>query len=294
MGAMSNVVSIPITNWDHRCTPAEREHAVSALEQGAVLLFPRMPFTLEGDERRILSPAVAGKSKNISLDVASGVLRGSGAGEAEQQLLQRVMHRFATSSRALLCNLMPGYEKGLQQGRASFRPAEIANRATSWRKDDTRLHVDSFPSSPVAGKRILRVFSNVNPQGESRTWRIGEPFEKVARHYLPSLPGPVRGVSPLLAMLGITKGRRSDYDHFMLRLHDRMKSDLPYQSQAGQIVFEFEPGSTWIVYTDQVSHAAMKGQYAFEQTFYLPVDCMRDSSRAPLRILERLAGRQLA
>ena len=63
-----------------------------------------------------------------------------------------MMQRFAASSRALLRNLLPRYETGLLQARTSFRPVEIAGRPTSWRKDDTRLHVDSFSSSPVQGK----------------------------------------------------------------------------------------------------------------------------------------------
>jgi hypothetical protein len=97
----------------------------------------------------------------------------------------------------------------------------------------------------------------------------------------------------LLNVLGVTKGRRSAYDHFMLGLHDRMKADLVYQTEVSQSVHQFHTGSTWIVFTDQVSHAAMSGQYALEQTFHLPVHCMLAPSQAPLRILERLLGRDL-
>ena len=39
-------------------------------------------------------------------------------------------------------------------------------------------------------------------------------------------------------------------------------------------------GSTWLTFTDQVSHAAMAGQYQFEQTFLLPVS--RDAERCPI------------
>jgi len=155
------------------------------------------------------------------------------------------------------------------------------------------LHVDSFPSAPVQGKRILRVFSNVNPDGKCRHWRLGESFEYIAKRFLPSMPGPVWGSSRLLQWCGITKSRRSVYDHFMLQLHDRMKADLAYQSSGDQIDFEFPPGSTWIAFADQVSHAVMSGQYLLEQTFYLPVTSMLDPSRSPLQILERLSGRKL-
>jgi hypothetical protein len=80
----------------------------------------------------------------------------------------------------------------------------------------------------------------------------------------------------------------------MLQLHDRMKRDSGYQAEVAQVVHEFRAGSTWIVFTDQVSHAATNGQFAFEQTHYLPVDRLLDPARSPLRILERLAGRELS
>lgn len=290
---MTDVISLPIASWDHPCSTAEQERALRALERGSVLLFPQLRFSIQDGEGRLLSPTIAGEGKNVSLDPSSETLRGSGADEVELRLLRSMMQRFATSSRALLHNLLPRYEAGLQQARTSFRPVEIAGRSTSWRKDDTRLHIDSFPSSPTQGKRILRVFTNVNPHGQSRTWRLGESFEGVARRYLSSLPSPIWGTSHVLNLLGVTKTRRSAYDHFMLRLHDRMKADLAYQSEVVQSVHDFHAGSTWIVFSDQVSHAAMTGQYALEQTFHLPGDCMLDSSQAPLRILERLLGREL-
>ncbi len=290
---MTPVVTLPNTLWDQPCSAVEQENALHALEQGSVLFFPQLIFSLDKDESRFLSPAIAAKSKNVSLDCSRGILKGSSADEAEQQLLQSMMQRFATSTVALLHNLLPHYTAGLMQGRTSFRPVEIARRAASWRKDDTRLHVDSFPSSPVQGKRILRVFSNVNPQGKSRSWRLGEPFENVARRYLPALPRSVWGSSQLLKLTGITKSRRSAYDHFMLQLHDHMKADMDYQLQTEQTAFDFPAGSTWMVFTDQASHAAMAGQHAFEQTFYLPVACMQNQTLSPLRVLERLANRAL-
>lgn len=290
---MTDVIGLSIANWEQPCSTSEREFAIRALERGSVLLFAQLRFSLQDGEERLLSPAIAGRGKNVSLDPSSGTLRGSSADEAALRLLQQLMKRFATFSRALLCNVLPRYESGLQQARTSFRPVEIAGRSTSWRKDDTRIHVDSFPSSPTQGKRILRVFTNVNPYRQCRRWRLGESFECVASRYVSSLPSPFWGASHALDLLGVTKGQRSDYDHFMLRLHDRMKSDLDYQSEVSQSVHEFDSGSTWIVFTDQVSHAAMTGQYALEQTFHLPVSCMQDPSQSPLRILERVLHRDL-
>jgi hypothetical protein len=89
------------------------------------------------------------------------------------------------------------------------------------------------------------------------------------------------------------KGRRTEYDHIMLGIHDAMKADTEYQSQVPQTQLAFPPGVTWACFTDRVSHAAMSGQFALEQTFYLPVDAMNDPASTPLRVLERLAGRVL-
>ncbi len=55
----------------------------------------------------------------------------------------------------------------------------------------------------------------------------------------------------------------------------------------------FPPGSTWIVYTDQVSHAAMSGQYVFEQSFYLPIHGLKNESTSPLRTLEHFLNCKL-
>ena len=79
----------------------------------------------------------------------------------------------------------------------------------------------------------------------------------------------------------------------MLQIHDRMKSDPAYQASADQKTHSFAAGSTWMMYSDQVSHAVLAGQHALEQTFYVPVGRMADPARSPLRILENLTGRAL-
>jgi hypothetical protein len=290
---MTKIRQFDATTWDAEFTEDLKVQALAGIEEGQVLFFPRLAFPLTDAERRFLSPATVGKSKNVSFDPLSGALKGFNEQLSDREALGNMMARFASSSQAMVTNLLPRYRTALLSGRTSFRPVEAAGRASSWRKDDTRLHVDSFPSAPVQDRRILRVFSNVNPDGKPRTWRLGGPFEDVAARFLPSLSAPLRGSAPVLEWLGITKSRRSCYDHFMLQLHDRMKADWDYQSGTDQVTHEFPPGSTWIVFTDQVSHAVMAGQYLLEQTFYLPVEAMQDPSKSPLRILERMMGRKL-
>jgi hypothetical protein len=290
---MAEIFRVPLREWGSAPpSPQLQDEALHALEAGKILFFPELRFSVDAIES-LRASTLDAAGKNVSFDISTGRLGGVDAGPEFADRLRAVMERYCTSSRDLLLALLPRYRNGLRAGRTSFRPMEIAGRETSWRKDDTRLHVDSFPSTPVLGERILRVFSNVNPEGEPRLWRTGESFQNVASKFVNELSEPPPGLDLLLAALKITKKRRSAYDHFMLKLHDRMKSDEAYQSNASVSAFDFPAGSTWIVYTDQVAHAAMRGSCAFEQTFYLPVEAMGDPESAPLRVLERLKGRSL-
>ena len=263
-----------------------------ALETGMVLFAPQLPFELNEKERAFLSPAcLDGKSKNVSYRPANDALGGASA-SVDRGALQAMLRRYFEQSSALMDALCPEYRGKLSPGFTSFRPAEIAGRASSWRKDDTRLHVDAFPSRPLHGLRIMRVFSNVNPS-EPRKWRVGDSFENVAQTFLPKIGSAFPGSAWLLRALRVTKTRRTAYDHVMLGIHDRMKADENYQRDCPQVPLAIPPGATWACLTDSVSHAAMSGQFAFEQTFYLPVEAMRDASRSPLRVLEKLTGRPL-
>ena len=110
---------------------------------------------------------------------------------------------------------------------------------------------------------------------------------------MPRIKPPLPGSSWLLERLGITKEKRSAYDHYMLALHDQGKLDAQYQKQATKTNVEFDAGATWFCFTDQVLHAALAGHAALEQTFYLPVEAMAAPSHSPLRVLEGLTGRAL-
>jgi len=287
----------PIYEIDHRDWNAPfgkevQDAAIEALESGSVLFFPKLAFGLSDAEGALRSPRVIDKSKNVSYNPANDKLGGTVCTGEEEELLKGMISRYAAQTKRFLNALLPDYSAGMIQARTSFRPVEVAGRQSSWRKDDTRLHVDSFPTSPTQGKRIIRIFNNVNP-AHPRVWRVGEPFADLAARFFPKLSRPVPGSSVVMHLLRLTKARRSDYDHFMLKLHDCMKEDTNYQETVTQTQQEFPPGSTWMAFSDQVSHAALKGQHQFEQSYLLPVSSMRKPETSPLRVLERLAGRKL-
>jgi hypothetical protein len=266
---------------------------VKALEAGKVLYFPTLGFSPGKDELALFTPAIRDpKSRNISLD-AAGRLKGAAGDEATQQLLAAMMARFRVQAEGLLASVAPRYMEHVRRGPVSFRPSVVETREQSWRADDRRLHVDAFPSRPNRGERLLRVFTNVNPEGVPRVWRVGEPFETVAQRFLPRAKPYSAWQAKALKALKVTKSLRSEYDHLMLQLHDGMKSDVDYQKNAPQVTMPFPAGSTWVVYSDQASHAAMSGQYMMELTAQLPPTEQYDPDASPLAILTRMMGHAL-
>ena len=290
---MNKIEIVDLTHEQTSTPPDLATRATEALEGGAVLFFPTSPSPFSTPSAPSLPPPSSANPRTSSYNPDTATIGGTSLEGPQAEVLRQMMARFATTSRSMVNLLFPAYTTGLHQARASFRPVEIAGRASSWRKDDTRLHVDSFPSAPTHGRRILRVFINVNPQGKGRVWRVGESFENVATRFLPATKRPLPGSSALLKLLHITKTPRSEYDHIMLQLHDLMKADTDYQQKVDQVEHEFPAGSAWIGYADQVSHAVMRGQYQLEQTFLIPVSSLRTPQTSPLNILERLTGRQL-
>ena len=270
---------------------------IQALEAGKVLYFPKLAFELRAGEQRFLDPELLSPdARNISLDVLSGgalQIKGVQGDTQTQQSLAAMVLRFRTQAQTLIHSLLPRYTPVLRMAPASFRPAQVETRVQSWRADDKRLHLDAFVSRPNRGERILRVFTNANPHGVPRVWRVGEPFEDVARRFLPLIKPYSRWQATLLNGLHVTKSMRSEYDHLMLQLHDAMKSDLAYQQTAPQQTVPFAAGSVWVCFSDQTSHAVMSGQYMLEQTLHLPAARQYDPSASPLAVLERLTGRAL-
>ena len=267
--------------------------AVQVLERGGLVLFPDLPFAMRDEERPLIDPAIlSGESKNVSYDPSTDRLSGSNLEGERLEVGKAMVKRYGARADAILAAVTASYRPHLQKKRTSFRPGAIESRALSPRKDDKRLHVDAFPSSPVQGRRIFRVFTNAHPAGEERIWHVGDQdFEAFAAEYSPRIAP--RAAGAWRETVGLTKGRRTAYDSAMLQLHDKAKLDDGWQVSAPKARLAFPAGSSWIVYTDSVLHAAMSGQHAFEQTYLMPISGMAEPARSPLRVLERLTGRAL-
>lgn len=291
---MQLIETLDIKHWQEAMPKTLQQQAINSLETGKLIFLPELAFQLDETEQQYLSPSFLDpKAKNISFNPKTDKLSGACTSEEQYPQLKALLWRFSQHAQALIIRLFPQYQSQLQLGRTSFRPAEISQRKTSYRKDDRLLHVDAFPANPNQGRRILRVFSNINPQGQDRVWRLGEPFAEVAQRFLPKVNNYLPSIAKFLHLVKITKSLRTPYDHIMLQIHDKMKADQNYQQKAAQMELRLPPDTSWIVQTDQVSHAALSGQHVLEQTFYLPVSAMLNAQHSPLKVLEKIKGRTL-
>jgi hypothetical protein len=282
--------------------PGARGEALCCeLEAGNILFFQHTPFEISATDRQILlgqKQASAAYHKNVAYRPAEDRVTGLDKSEsAEGEQLRAILRHYSQSAATFLAELLPAYASRLKLDYASYRPIEERGRAARLHARNDLCHVDSFPTRPTNGDRILRFFTNVNP-AQNRVWLTAETFEAVAQHFakIVGLPGP-QGKGPaaevlrvLARALRLPGAHRSPYDRFMHRCHNAMKEDAQFQEHSPKRRWEFPPDSSWIVFTDCVSHAVLEGQYALEQTFIVSRDAMVDPQRSPVAILEKLAG----
>lgn len=276
------------------------------LEAGRILHLPEMPFSLSDDDRQFLmAQQQSGSSlhKNISYRPREDVLRGLAKNHAsDTQRLHGIMRAFSGAATEAVGSLLAPYAPRLRLDFASFRGIEEAGRDLPLHKRNDLLHVDSFPTRPTRGARILRMFINVSFT-QDRVWLTGPDFSTVAEQFadvagLSSLAAGsrwamVRGWHAAKRRLGLISPRHSPYDRFMLRFHDYLKENDEFQSAWPHERLVFPPGASWMVFTDAVPHAVLSGRGALEQTFIVAEESLVDAERSPRRILERLCRRPL-
>jgi hypothetical protein len=263
------------------------------LERDGILIVQTEPFHLTSSELELIERHWSDRrSKNSSYNPNTREIDGVVGALEVVTGLSAVMARYAAWSRELIADFFPPYLDKLEVGRTSLRRRSVQDEPPlSRRKDDRSLHLDAFTSQPVSGRRILRVFNNVDPSGANREWAIADGgFEGFAERFSHRARRLLPGEAALLESLSLTKCRRTDYDQIMLGMHDAAKRDRRYQATASRRYVSFPAGATWLAFTDQTPHAAVSGQCALEQTFYVPVESLAAPASSPLRILERRWG----
>jgi 3-deoxy-D-manno-oct-2-ulosonic acid (Kdo) hydroxylase len=273
-----------------------------ALERGRIVRFARPPIELPVPEeldflREGLAPFL--QRKNVSYYPEAEKLTGLGGPQEVRQRARTILRRHSSRVRAFLERAMPAFTRGWQPGTCSFRPLEEEGRALSAHASNELVHVDAGAYGATRGDRILRFFVNVNPQRE-RVWATKGTFAELYRKHAREAGVQSIEVAPGLAERALSAflraGRRalpmlrvietSPYDRAMRRFHNWMK-DAPSFRESGEGLREisFAPFQAWMVLTDGVSHACLRGQHALVDTFLVPLANCRLPAEAPFRIL---------
>lgn len=303
---MTQKIIVQNSEWNKE---ANRFRYAKELESGNILFFQNPPFSFPQEEIDFLlaqRQGASGSRKNISykpdLDKVSNHHSDH---DASSEKLREILRNYSKRVTDFLNTLLSPYAKLWKRDYASFRPFQEKGRKLRVRARNDLLHCDAFPTRPLHGARILRFFTNINPV-EGRKWVTSKPFGELAKEFggdrgvvfPPSIGFSLkdrlaRKLRDLLRKSGFKIPLRSPYDVFMLKMHHFLKENEEFQKTCPKDHWEFPPNSCWAVFTDLVSHAALSGQYALEQTFIIPQKALLFPELAPVSILERLSRRNL-
>lgn len=295
----------------HTLTPDEvaagpATDLAAILERGAIARFPADAFPLPPAEDLEFLRSRLGQLislKNVSYHPEGDYLSGI-KGEAEAvERTRAILRDHNLEVTRFLRRLVPEYAQDWHCGKVNFRPLEERGRSISRHSSNELVHVDAFASGATHGDRTLRFFTNVNPT-ETRVWKSAGLFEDMLREFGTRSRIPPRGgvaEGPLdraysklvhgISKLGLPQLATIDsspYDRAMRRLHNTLKDDDEFQRDESRWgYFEFPPFSSWIVFTDLVSHACVHGQHAIVNTWTVRRASLRLPELAPYEVIAR-------
>jgi hypothetical protein len=274
-------------------TTTPTQSAEERLERGELVFLAQSPFSLpQGDDLAFLHQQRLGGrfSKNITFNPHTGELTGFARQSGEQvERLRRLLADFSRAVTVWLGEAMPRYRGGIEPDRASFRTEEEATRRLRRNARNDLLHIDAFPGRPARGRRILRVFANINAC-EPRVWATSGPLPWVLERFGDKVKRSSVGWLHRLGagMLGLfhrDHERSTASDLFMLRLHDYLKRNLEFQQRGPRRLWRFPPGSAWLAMTDGCAHAELRGRFALEHSFFIAPQVLALPELAPERLL---------
>lgn len=277
------------------------------LERGRIVVFPECPIDLppEADLSflREEMPKVL-NLKNVSYHPEVDRIIGIKGQREVVGRTQAILKAHSQRAQAFLGRSISSLSRQWLIGTSSFRPMQEKGRHLSAHASNELVHVDAGAYGATHGDRIIRFFVNVNPV-EDRVWITKGAFPELYRRF-----GERAGVgrrngnesylreglldrmrtATVAALSAVVPPAKlldsSPYDREMRRFHNFMKDTPEFQStREGHEEFRFKPFTSWMVFTDMVSHACISGQHAFVDTFVVPLGNCRLPEQAPINIL---------
>jgi hypothetical protein len=276
------------------------------LERGKIVYFPDCPIGLpDGEDLDFLRQEMPKRLnlKNISYHPEADKVLGVRGERDVAERVHRLLKEHSSRVQSFLKRVISTLARNWKVGTSSFRPMQEKGRNLSAHASNELVHIDAGAYGATHGDRIIRFFVNVNPT-EPRVWITKGAFPDLYRRY-----GQSAGVSAdngtgsldesmldwlrtrtVNALAHLVPPARlldsSPYDRAMRRFHNFMKDTPAFQSTSdGHEEFRFKPFSSWMVFTDMVSHACTSGQHAFVDTFVVPLENCRLKEMAPINIL---------
>ncbi|MFO0865690.1 MAG: Kdo hydroxylase family protein [Gemmataceae bacterium] len=253
------------------------------LERGDIVPLQPCPFPLpsESDREFLRSLKVRG-SKNINFNPTTSAVSGFRQLSDDQPTqLQRILGDFSSAA----CEaLRAALRYTLKPDRATFRPEEEATRRLRITARNDLLHIDAFSTRPSSGWRILRLFVNLHPT-DLRVWATSEPFAKLLEEFglQAGLPESEKltWMERVLNLFQKSEKATTPYDQFMVRFQRFLKRNADFQEHARRTFWHFRPGDAWLVMSDGIAYAEIRGRYALEHSFFVSPETLALPDLAP-------------
>ena len=267
------------------------------LEQGEIVYFPNCPFALpnQTELQFLLEQRVAGTAGNhIVYDpVSLEVHHAAGADRVATAQLADILGSHARWAAAWMTELLPRYAKAWQIGPTTLRPEEEATRRLRFSQREDLLHVDAFPEGGSRGRRLLRLFVNMNP-AEPRVWATSDRLARLLERFGDTVGLPAQEQSSwtwqvrqgVMQLFDSRQRGRTATDDFRLRLTAFLKANDHFQEKGPKRFWHFAPGSAWLVMTDGLSHAVLRGRHALEMSCFIEPSTLACPELEPSRVIE--------
>jgi 3-deoxy-D-manno-octulosonic acid hydroxylase-like protein len=298
----------PLRSFD-AAGPQEVE---DAMERAEVVFWQRCPVELPSeDDLEFMRSGLPRELqvKNISYHPESDSIPRFEAEPAVRDRIERILRAHGQRVEAFLRRATPDFVPGWTLGTTSFRSIEEQGRKLKPRSSNELVHIDAGAYGATNGARILRFFVNIHPTRD-RIWGTKGGFgallarhrelvdaakggrERVALEKGPLdrlYSGMVTALSKVYPLFQVIDS--SPYDRSMRRIHNYMKENPAFRdSREGYQEIHFPPLSSWMVFTDGISHSVLSGQHALVTTVLIPLANARNPALAPFNVLGRSAA----
>ena len=268
--------------------PAPQEGSLEErLERGDIIPLQPCPFPLpsEADRDFLYQQRLRG-SKNVNFNPATGAVSGFRPQTADQPArLQKILGNFSSAA----CDwIRSTLRYTLTADRATFRPEEEAIRRLRITARNDLLHIDAFSTRPTNGGRLLRLFVNLHPT-DLRVWATSEPFGHLLQEFGAQAGLPesekLTWLERILNLFQKSETASTPYDQFMVRFQRFLKRNSEFQEHARKTFWHFRPGTAWLVMSDGIAYAELRGRFALEHSFFVTPESLALPHLAPAVLL---------